>query len=55
VEFFEVLKKRYSVRAYKPDPISDETLKQILEAINSAPSAGNLQAYEVVVVRVPER
>jgi Nitroreductase len=55
VEFFEVLKKRYSVRAYKPDPISDETLKQILEAINSAPSAGNLQAYEVVVVRDPER
>lgn len=50
-----MLKKRYSVRAYKPDPIGDETLKQILEAINSAPSAGNLQAYEVVVVRDPEK
>lgn len=55
MEFFEALRKRYSVRAYKPDPISDETLKQILEVVNSAPSAGNLQAYEVVVVRDPER
>lgn len=55
MEFFEVLQKRYSVRAYKPDPISDETLRKILEAINSSPSAGNLQAYEVVVVRDAER
>lgn len=55
MEFFEVLQKRYSVRAYKPDPIDDETLTKILEAINSAPSAGNLQAYEVIVVRDPER
>ncbi len=55
MEFFEVLEKRYSVRAYKPDPIDDATLTKILEAINSAPSAGNLQAYEVIVVRDPER
>ncbi len=55
MDLFEVLKKRYSVRAYKPDPIDDATLTKILEAINSAPSAGNLQAYEVIVVRDPER
>lgn len=55
VDFFEVLRKRFSVRAYQDKPIDDATLGQILEAINSAPSAGNLQAYEVVVVRDPER
>ncbi len=55
MDLFEVLKKRYSVRAYKPDPVDDATLTKILEAINSAPSAGNLQAYEVIVVRDPER
>lgn len=55
MDFFEVLQKRYSVRAYKPDPIDDATLTKILEAVNSAPSAGNLQAYEVILVRDPER
>ncbi|MGQ9462776.1 MAG: nitroreductase family protein [Candidatus Fervidibacter sp.] len=55
MEFFEVLKKRYSVRAYRPDPIDDVTLTKILEAVNSAPSAGNLQAYEVILVRDTER
>ncbi|MCS7186848.1 MAG: nitroreductase family protein [Armatimonadetes bacterium] len=55
MDFFEVLRRRYSVRAYKPDPIDEDTLTKILEAVNSAPSAGNLQAYEVIVVRDPER
>ncbi|MDW8030128.1 MAG: nitroreductase family protein, partial [Armatimonadota bacterium] len=41
MDFFEVLRRRYSVRAYKPDPIDEDTLTKILEAVNSAPSAGN--------------
>ncbi len=55
MEFFEVLKQRRSVRAYERRPVEEEKLQQILEAINSAPSAGNLQAYEVVLVRDRER
>lgn len=55
MEFFEVLKERRSVRAYERKPVEQEKLQQLLEAINSAPSAGNLQAYEVVLVRDPER
>ena len=55
MDFFEVLKERRSVRAYERKPIEEEKLQKILEAINSAPSAGNLQAYEVVLVRDPER
>ncbi|MCS7230341.1 MAG: nitroreductase family protein [Candidatus Kryptonium sp.] len=51
MDFFEVLRKRRSVRKFKDEPISEDKLKLIYEAINSAPSAGNLQAYEVFVVK----
>ncbi|MEN3037747.1 MAG: nitroreductase family protein [Candidatus Kryptonium sp.] len=51
MNFFEVLRKRRSVRKFKDEPISEDKLKLIYEAINSAPSAGNLQAYEVFVVK----
>jgi nitroreductase len=43
--------KRRSVRSFQPEPISGGAIEQILEAVRTAPSAGNLQAYEVVVVR----
>jgi len=51
MDFFEVLKKRRSIRKFKPDAIPEDKLQLIYEAINSAPSAGDLQAYEVFVVR----
>ena len=50
MDFFDVVKARHSIRAYKEQPIGPEGLQQILEAINRAPSAGNLQAYEVYLV-----
>lgn len=50
MEFFEVLKARHSIRAYDARPVEPEKLQQILEAINGAPSAGNLQAFEVYIV-----
>jgi nitroreductase len=50
VEFSELVRKRRSIRAYREDPIEDEKLDQILEAVQGAPSAGNLQAFEVYVV-----
>lgn len=51
MEFFEVLRNRKSIRKFKPDEIPEDKLELIYEAINSAPSAGNLQAYEVFVVK----
>jgi nitroreductase len=51
VEFFEALRMRRSVRAYQDRPVEEEKLQRILAAANSAPSAGNLQAYEILVVR----
>ena len=51
MEFVEVLTKRRSVRSYKPQPVEESKLKRIFQAANMAPSAGNLQAYKVQVVR----
>jgi nitroreductase len=51
MEFSEVLRQRRSIRAYKPQPLEEEKLRLLLEAANMAPSAGNLQAYRVHVVR----
>ena len=45
------LESRRSVRRFLPDPVADEDLARVLEAARLAPSAGNLQAYRIVVVR----
>jgi nitroreductase len=50
VDFFEVVRTRHSIRAFDARPIEPEKLQSILEAANQAPSAGNLQAYEIYVV-----
>lgn len=51
MEFDQALNKRRSTRAFQKKEIEEEKLKSILEAVNRAPSAGNLQAYEIVLVR----
>jgi len=51
----DVVTRRRSVRAYRPDAVADEQLDRILEAMRLAPSAGNLQAFQVVVVRAADR
>jgi len=55
LDFFEVINRRFSVRSFQTTAVEDATLQAILEAVNNAPSAGNLQAFEVVVIRDPER
>jgi nitroreductase len=55
MEFIDVLAKRRSVRSYKPQPVEEDKLKEIFEAANMAPSAGNLQAYQVRVVQDPAK
>jgi nitroreductase len=53
--FFDVVKKRRSIRAFLPAPIGEEELRRILEAADAAPSAGNLQSYEIYVVTEKRR
>jgi len=50
MDYFELLDKRHSIRSYTSQPVEDEKLHAILQAANCAPSAGNLQAYEIYVV-----
>ncbi len=54
MEAREALLTRRSIRRYKPDPISEEDLKEILEAGLSAPSAVNMQHWYFVAVQSPE-
>jgi nitroreductase len=55
MDFFDVVKERHSIRAYQPQAVEPEKLQELLQTINRAPSAGNLQAYEVYLVRDAER
>ena len=50
MDFLELAKKRYSVRAYKPDPVEDEKLQQVLEATRLAPTASNRQPFQLIVI-----
>ncbi len=52
-EFQEICRQRHSVRSFTPQPVSDEQVRQILEVVQMAPTAGNLQAFEVVLVKDP--
>lgn len=51
MDFFELIHSRRSIRVYTSQPIEEEKVTRILEAANHAPSAGNLQAYVILVVR----
>ena len=51
MNIYEAIEKRRSVRSYRPDPVTEESLKKILEAGRLAPSAHNSQDYKFVVVK----
>ena len=52
MDFFEVIKKRHSVRSFDSSKqVTDEQINQILEAGRLAPSAHNLQDWFFVVVK----
>jgi nitroreductase len=55
MEYFELIRNRYSVRAYKPDPVEEEKLQQILEAARIAPTAANRQPFKIIVVHTAGR
>ena len=55
MDFFDVVEKRHSMRRYTDTPVEEEKLQQILATINRAPSAGDLQGYEVYIVRKVEQ
>jgi nitroreductase len=52
--FTWVVKHRGMVRAYKNDPVPEEKIQRLLRYAVRAPSAGNLQPWEFVVVKNPD-
>lgn len=50
----DLVKKRRSIRRFKPDPVPDEYIDRIIEVARWAPSGFNMQPWEFVVVRKPE-
>ncbi|MEE9406056.1 MAG: nitroreductase family protein [Candidatus Aenigmarchaeota archaeon] len=47
----ECIQGRRDIRSYKPDPVPEDTVRALLKAATEAPSSGNLQNWEFVVVR----
>jgi nitroreductase len=54
MEFYEVLRRRRSVRAYAPDAVPEATLGRLFDAVSLAPTACNNQPLRFVFVTNPE-
>mgnify|MGYP001497952159 CR=1 FL=1 len=46
----EAISKRRSIRRYKPEPIPNELIEQVLEAATLAPSGKNAQPWEFIIL-----
>jgi len=51
MELSEAIKGRRSVRAFKRQDVFEETVEKLIDAARHAPSSGNIQPWEFVVVR----
>ncbi len=51
MEYADLIAARYSVRAYRSDPIEAEKLQFILEAARLAPTAANRQPFQLIVIQ----
>ncbi len=53
-DLFDAIRTLRSVRRFRPDPVPDAVLRDIIEAATHAPSARNAQPWYFVAVRDPE-
>ncbi len=54
MDLASLIRSRRSIRAFRHDPVPEELLEELVELANWAPSAGNLQARDFIVVREEE-
>lgn len=50
-DIMENIKERRSIRKYEDKNVSDEIIKQLLEAVKWTPSWNNTQCWEVIIVK----
>jgi len=55
MEFNELIRNRYSVRAYQSKAVEDEKWNAILEAARLAPTATNNQPFQLIVIHTKGR
>ncbi|XP_049870573.1 iodotyrosine deiodinase 1 [Pectinophora gossypiella] len=53
-EYYELMAKRRTVRAFSPDPIPREVLDNIIKTAGTAPSGAHTEPWTYVVVQDPE-
>ena len=51
MELLDGIKSRKAIRAFKPDPVSEQVLMELLEVAVRAPSGVNLQPWEFFIIR----
>jgi nitroreductase len=51
LDIFDLIKSRRSIRSFTSEDVSSEDLEKILDAARWAPSAGNIQPWEFIIVR----
>lgn len=51
---FEAIETRRSIRAFTNEEVSEEEVQKLIDAARRAPSAGNIQPWEFVIVRDPK-
>jgi nitroreductase len=51
MDVLEAIKGRRSIRAFKSDDVSPEIVKRLIDVARQAPSAGNIQPWEFIIVR----
>lgn len=54
MNYFDLVRSRFSVRDFKDEPLSEEYLSAIVEAGRVAPSACNKQPQKVYIVKSPK-
>jgi len=50
MDVFEAIRRRRAIRHYRPDPVSREQVRAVLDAASQAPSGLNRQPWEFIVV-----
>ncbi|VVB77304.1 malonic semialdehyde reductase RutE [uncultured archaeon] len=55
MEFFEVVRARHSIRFFLERPCEDFKISKVLGAANDAPSAGNLQSYDIFLIKSADK
>jgi nitroreductase len=54
MELSAVIAERRSIRKFKPDTISDDVIRQLIDAARLAPSGSNLQPARFIVAKSPQ-